>query len=222
MLILGRDSISTLGDFVMRVPFGEKLFLLSLIGFGLPIAASADEISVSDCHGTLRAVRQIEEGTTSRVTVSLNDKYRGQADKFELTLLNSATDTAEKRFTQAGQAIFDNVAPGNWRVCSSLEQDAISAVSIASPERDSYAVAGVLGLGAIGGGLAMGLSRDGGAETLTASESGSASTGSSATTGAAAQGSAAREPAAASNKPPCALSEDCMTDATPVPISPIS
>lgn len=197
----------------------------------------ADEIRVTDCDGAPRAVRQVEQSTLSALNVrvaTLNQKDLPSGAA--LRLVGSDGMDRRQNVSELGRAIFKDIPAGDWKLCASSDDLTVSQVTIdakdSSATSTTTALLGGTGVAAAAVGLGIGLG--GGSSGNSGSGDASTRTLSSANPNGQNEFVLPRQSAnndrsiqetannTASRHPVCAASADCLSNATPAPISPIS
>lgn len=141
----------------------KKLFLLTaliaLVNVENSFAAAEkdglrDQLVVTDCKGDIRASAQVDPGTLSVVQVGVANTV-GNASA--LTKVSLAQANREKKVSLvdsgSNNAVFASVTAGKWSAC--VEGSAITTVSITPSNTQSLSSLPLVGLSALGGGLAV-------------------------------------------------------------------
>lgn len=115
--------------------------------------ADSNQLIVQDCSGAVRAATQLEIGMKSRVVAKLLNTNSAQPH-----VLSSNDSTIKAKTAENGTVTFDDVASGNWKLCSadSTASSSIDWVSISqSSASSSMAAPVVVGGSLIGAGVAI-------------------------------------------------------------------
>ena len=131
-----------------------------LIGLGHFNSVYAQSITITDCHGFTRAVKEVSHNVPTRVEVNLTTTSGSVAEGSTITLTNAVTGKSISTTVHSGVAVFDSVPPGVFSIGvptgDSIELATISLSGVAFST--GTAATALLGVGALTvGGIAGGV-----------------------------------------------------------------
>lgn len=140
---------------VARLKPGFSLGLLSpLVAFGVvlssPVAAVAtlNQVTLQDCAGTIRWVGTVAEGETSVDLLVALDPSIPTAQR--QAILFSSLNTQNTGRVRAASVEFDDVTPGNWKLCGADGSNLQFSSVLPRSEGDSSTVAMIATGGVLG------------------------------------------------------------------------
>ena len=170
-----------------------------------------EDLVVTDCKGTVRATAQVEPGSLSLVQLVLSDST-------ELAKISLAQSNREKKVAVAhnSSATFESVTAGKWSACVENSDVSITKVSIVPGNTQALSSLPLVGLSALGGGLAVaGIAGGNGSDS---NNSGPVTSLVGQTSNVIADNSSPSESATAASRTGSA--SECLNSETPDPLSP--
>ena len=130
-----------------------RFSLLTILALNIACASAiADQITITDCNGIPRLVKELTAGGGYSLKLELSDL----SSSTEVTLTNLATGEEKVGFATDGVVVVKGMSSGSWKACPSASGLTFTDISLTGGSKSSsITTTSLITAGLLGGGLAI-------------------------------------------------------------------